>query len=148
MIDAKMAAALGSAALEGAVGLVVMDGECALCSGTARRIARMDRRNQIRICTVQSALGRRICAAHGMDPDDPESWLYLEKGRAYQNIEGTIALGRRLGGVGRLAVVLVVLPRSAREWLYRRVARNRYRLFGRANLCATPDPEVRRRLVE
>ena len=52
----------------------------------------------------------------------------------------------RLGGVGRLATALRILPRSLREWLYRRIARNRYR-FGRTDMCATPDAGLRRRLM-
>jgi predicted DCC family thiol-disulfide oxidoreductase YuxK len=41
---------------------------------------------------------------------------------------------------------LRILPRGVREWLYRRIARNRYR-FGRYDMCATPDPGLRRRLM-
>jgi predicted DCC family thiol-disulfide oxidoreductase YuxK len=32
--------------------------------------------------------------------------------------------------------------------LYRAVARNRYRLFGSADLCTLPDPEVQKRLLK
>jgi predicted DCC family thiol-disulfide oxidoreductase YuxK len=41
---------------------------------------------------------------------------------------------------------LRILPRPARAWLYRRIARNRYRL-GRSDMCSLPDPELRRRLM-
>ncbi|WP_338117759.1 DCC1-like thiol-disulfide oxidoreductase family protein [Paracoccus versutus] len=40
--------------------------------------------------------------------------------------------GRRLGGWTRMAGVLRIFPRPVRNWLYRRFARNRYALFGRA----------------
>jgi predicted DCC family thiol-disulfide oxidoreductase YuxK len=43
---------------------------------------------------------------------------------------------------------LRLLPRPAQDWLYRRLARNRYRLFGRTDICALPDPELRARLME
>ena len=43
--------------------------------------------------------------------------------------------------------VLRILPRGLRNWLYRRFARNRYRLFGRADMCALPDPAFQRRLL-
>lgn len=140
-------AAAPTAASNDPVGIVVMDGACALCAASARRIARMDRRDEIRIATVQSPFGRRLAEAHGVDPDDPETWLYVADGRAYERLDAVIALGKRLGGVGRLAAVFAPLPRSARDWVYRRIARNRYRLFGRDDLCAAPDPAVRRRLI-
>lgn len=127
--------------------VVFMDGACALCSGVAHAIARRDRRHDVRIATVQSPLGRAMLLHFGLDAEDPESWLYLEAGRAYASLDGIIRLARRLGGWLHVFAVLSLLPRPAQDWLYRRIARNRYRIFGHADLCATPDAEVRARLI-
>jgi predicted DCC family thiol-disulfide oxidoreductase YuxK len=62
-------------------------------------------------------------------------------------MEAIIRIGARLGGSGRLLGAMRVIPRSAREWLYRRIARNRYR-FGRTDICALPDKELQARLLE
>jgi predicted DCC family thiol-disulfide oxidoreductase YuxK len=43
--------------------------------------------------------------------------------------------------------VFSVPPRPVRDWLYDRVARNRYRLFGRTETCMVPTPELMRRFV-
>lgn len=129
--------------------LLVMDANCALCSASARRIARRDHRDVVRITAAQSQLGRRLLAEQGLDPADPESWLMidLETGETRTQLEAAIALGRRLGGLWAAARLLSVPPRRARDWIYRRIARNRYRLFGNGDLCGLPDPELRRRLV-
>lgn len=128
--------------------IVFMDGACALCTRAARTIARLDRRDEFRICPTQSALGRAVLGHYGLDADDPDSWLYICDGRAFTSMDAVIAVGRRLGGWGRLMDVFVVLPRPARDWLYRRIARNRYSLFGTADMCALPDPKLRSRLIE
>ena len=124
-----------------------MDGECVLCATGARAIARFDRERCFRIGRTQSALGAALVRHYGLEPDDPETWLYLEDGRAWSGMEAIIRIGARLGGPGRLLGVMRLLPRSAREWLYRRVAHNRYR-FGRTDMCDLPDPELRARLLE
>ncbi len=127
--------------------IVFMDGECALCSAGARAIARLDRRGEFRICPIQSSLGRAVLAHHGLDTEDAETWLYLADGRAYGGIDAMIRVGERLGGLGRIMTAARLLPRDAQDWLYRRIARSRYRIFGRAEMCALPDPELRRRLM-
>lgn len=126
--------------------IAVMDGDCALCSRGARTIARLDRAGTFRICPVQSPAGTALVRHFGLEPDDPETWLFLDGGRAWSGMEAILRIGERLGGAGRLASPLRILPRPAREWLYRRIARNRYR-FGRTDMCALPDPELSRRLM-
>jgi predicted DCC family thiol-disulfide oxidoreductase YuxK len=128
--------------------IVFMDGECALCSAGARAIARLDRRGEFRICPIQTPLGRGVLAHYGLDADDADSWLYLADGRAYASIDAMIRVGERVGGLGRIMSLARVLPRAAQDWLYRAIARRRYRLFGRTSLCTLPDPELRRRLME
>lgn len=128
--------------------VTVMDGECALCTLGARLIARFDRRGAIRICRSQSALGAALLRHYGHDPADPESWLFIVDGRAYTSLDGMIRAGACVGGVGLLLQPLRLLPRVAQDWLYRRIARNRYRLFGRTDICAVPDPALRARLIE
>ena len=127
--------------------VVFMDGECALCSRTARMIARLDRRGEFRICPVQSELGQDILRHYGLDPGNPESWLYLANGKAYASLEAVIEAGARLGGMAQLVRIFLILPRPARDWLYRRIARNRYAVFGREEMCAIPDAALRRRLL-
>ena len=127
--------------------VVFMDGNCVLCTRTARIISRLDRAGEFRICPVQSALGQAVLEHYGLDTDDPDSWLYLVDGRAYTSMDAIIRAGTRLGGLGNMVRVFQLLPRPAQDWLYRRIARNRYGLFGRTDMCALPDPALRRRLI-
>ncbi|MFS4436878.1 thiol-disulfide oxidoreductase DCC family protein [Paracoccaceae bacterium GXU_MW_L88] len=127
--------------------VAVMDGECGICSRGARLIHRLDQSGEMRICPIQSPLGRALAAYYGIDADAPSSWLFLEKGRAYCDVDAIMRVGQVLGGWGRLATVFAVLPKPMRRWLYHKIARRRYRLFGRADLCAFPDPAFQKRLL-
>ncbi len=126
----------------------VMDAHCALCAHGARWIARRDKRSEFRIIPLQSELGRALMVHYGMDPDDPISWLYLEDGNAFSSLRAFVRVARRIGGVWHVVRLLNLLPRAVQDPLYRFVARNRYRMFGRRDLCAMPDPNVQRRLMQ
>lgn len=125
-----------------------MDGDCALCAKGARIICKLDRRKEFKICPTQSGLGNAVLVHYGLDPSDPDSWLYLADGQAHTSIDAMIRVGRRLGGAGQIMRVLSILPRFLQDWVYRRIARNRYRVLGRTKMCALPDPELRSRLIE
>jgi predicted DCC family thiol-disulfide oxidoreductase YuxK len=127
--------------------VVFMDGDCGLCSQAGRAIARFDRAGVFRICPIQSELGRAVFRHYGLDADNPDSWLYLADGKAYDSLDAVIRVGSGLGGLGQLLRAFAILPRSAQDWLYRRIALNRYSIFGRANICAIPDGALRQRLL-
>lgn len=127
--------------------VAVMDAECAICSWGARMIHRLDRAGTTRICPIQSPLGSALLCHYGLDPQDPSSWLFLDEGTAHKDFEAVLHAGRRYGGFGYLTLALRLIPRPLRDRLYIGLARNRYRLFGRAELCALPDPALQRRIL-
>ena len=125
----------------------VMDAHCALCARGATWIARHDRRGEFSIIPVQSDLGASLMRHYGLDPADPSSWLYVEEGKAHSSLDALIRVGQRFGGRWRALALLHILPKPVRDFVYRTVATNRYRWFGRADLCNLPDPEVQKRLL-
>lgn len=127
--------------------LAVMDGDCAICSWGARLIHRLDRSGTVRITPAQSPLGAALLRHYGLTPEDPASWLFIHQGVAHVDLEAVIYAGQLFGGPARLVGILRLLPKPARSWLYRRVARNRHALFGRADLCSLPDPGLQKRLL-
>lgn len=125
-----------------------MDGECVLCMAGARLIDRFDGAGQIGVVPTQTTLGQAVLQHFGMSPDDPDSWLVLDHGRAYSALDGIIHLGGKIGGIGYLFQIFRILPMPARDWLYRRISRNRYSILGRRATCELPTQRLRDRLGE
>ncbi len=126
----------------------VMDATCGLCAKGARWIARNDTQEKFRIVPMQSALGTALMRHYGMDPADPLSWLYVRYGVAFASLDAVIRVGQDLGGRWRCLRVVRILPGAVQNSIYAWVARNRYRLLGRADLCSMPDPDIQSRLLQ
>ena len=127
-------------------GTILFDGVCMLCSAWFRVVARRDPSIRFRFVAVQEPYGRWLAARLGIDPDAPETNAVVVSGRAYFRSDAAIEVLRRLPG-WRWAPLLRLLPQPARDKLYDIVARNRYRLFGRADACMVPTQELRRHLA-
>lgn len=127
--------------------VVVFDGVCVLCSGWVRFLLRHDRRAGFRFAAMQDGVGRELLVAHGIDPDDPVSFLLVDGSAAWHDSDGVIEVLRRLGGPWRIAVLLRAVPRRLRDRAYRALARNRYRVFGRRDTCMVPPPGTRDRFL-
>jgi predicted DCC family thiol-disulfide oxidoreductase YuxK len=127
--------------------IVVFDGVCVLCSGWVSFLLRHDRARQFRFAAMQGEAGRRLLDAHGLDPDDPMSFLLVDASGARTDSDAIIAVLARLSGVWRAARLLRMVPRRLRDPLYRRFARNRYRWFGKKDACYLPSAAQRNRFL-
>ena len=133
---------------EHAGAVIVFDGVCALCSRWVRFLLRFDRVGRYRFAAMQGAHGRQLLAAHGLDPEDPLSFLLVEDGKAYTDTDAIVRVLAGLGGVWKLAGLARVLPRPLHDRAYRWLARNRYRWFGRHEACYLPAPEQAARFLD
>ena len=127
--------------------IAVMDATCALCSWCARMTHRLDRTGEIRIAPIQSDAGAALMRDNDLDPLDPDTWLFIEDGVIWRDFDALIRVGQRTGRWGHGFLVLKILPKPLRDWLYAAIARNRYRMFGRGDMCSLPDPAFRARFL-
>jgi predicted DCC family thiol-disulfide oxidoreductase YuxK len=129
--------------------LYIFDGVCVLCSGFVRFWLERDRDGAMRFASAQSSTGRRVLEALGL-PDDfyDRSIVLIEDDHAWF---GSTAVLRALGHMPapwRWMQFLLLVPRVMRDPLYRLVARNRYRWFGRRVTCLVPAPDIRARFID
>ena len=127
--------------------LWLFDGMCNLCSGSVRMVLAIDRKGLIRFTPIQSDYGRRLARQHGIDPDQPTSFLFLDGGRALDKSAAILALLRRLGAPWSWLAVVGALPRAWLDAGYDWLAANRYRLMGKRATCMLPTPEQRARFI-
>ena len=133
--------------------IIVFDGVCVLCSHFARFVAVRDPTRRFRFVAAQSHIGQGLMRHYNLDPDAFETNLLLADGRAYGKLDAVAGIIRHLGPGWRLAANLMrILPGAPADWLYDRVALNRYALFGRHDACVRPGtdwgPDWRNRIID
>jgi predicted DCC family thiol-disulfide oxidoreductase YuxK len=120
--------------------IIVFDGICHLCSGWVRFLHRRRIDPPFRAIAMQSAAGKALLTEHGIDPEDPSTFLVLDAGRQFTESDAAIHVVAALGGGWRLCLAARIVPKRWRDALYRLLARNRYRWFGRRATCYLADP--------
>ncbi|HVZ03057.1 MAG TPA: thiol-disulfide oxidoreductase DCC family protein [Dongiaceae bacterium] len=127
--------------------VIVFDGVCHLCTGFAKFVIRHDPDGRFLFLAAQSARGEALYRRLGYKTDDWDSNLLVLEGRVHTELDAAIEITRRFGGFWRLTPILYVLPRPLRDWLYNRIARNRYDWFGKREVCFMPTPELMSRFL-
>jgi len=118
--------------------LVRFDGECLMCSGSIRFLADEDHGEWLRFTPLKVPPGSA-----------PETMLVEKDGRTLDRSDAILAVLETLGGHWRaMAMAGRLIPRFLRDAVYRFIARNRYRWFGKGNACSLPGEALTKRLVD
>lgn len=126
--------------------LIVFDADCIFCSGFARFMAKHDKQADFCFVSARSNLGQRLYQKHGLDPDALETNIVVLDGQAYTKMASFAASMRSLGTPWSLLAIVNLLPVSLANWIYDRIARNRY-AFGKRS-CPLPSSELKDRLID
>ncbi|MGF9563692.1 thiol-disulfide oxidoreductase DCC family protein [Neorhizobium sp. JUb45] len=121
--------------------IIVFDAECILCSANAQFVLRHDHAHRFRLASMQGEVGAALYRRFGIDPADPETMIVVEGDKALRDSDAVLAIYRELGWPWKAAGVARLVPRFLRDPLYRLIARNRYRIFGKHEVCWLPSPE-------
>ena len=127
-------------------GLILFDGVCVFCSRWVQFVIRRDRARRFSFTAIQSEAGRALAVRHGIDPDMPQTNAVIWNGRIHFKSDAALTVLGQMPSTRALGLLKAV-PRWLRDPVYDRVARNRYRIFGRTEQCMVPSPEDRARFV-
>jgi predicted DCC family thiol-disulfide oxidoreductase YuxK len=128
--------------------VILFDGVCNLCNGFVRFVIARDPAAHFRFGPLQSEAAQRLVGAQRMPEPLPDSIVLVEDGRVWTESSAALRVLRRLRFPWPLAVVFLLVPPPVRDRVYRMVARNRYRWFGRRDVCMVPTPELRNRFLD
>lgn len=121
--------------------IVLFDGVCKLCNGWARFLIRHDHQRLFRLASVQSQQGQALLARFGLPTDHFDTMALIDDGHLRVRSDAVLRIVASLPYPWRLLAVLRLIPAPVRDWCYDRIALNRYRLFGRHQVCLLPDAD-------
>lgn len=121
--------------------IIVFDAECVLCSANAQFVLRHDRERHFRLASMQGEAGTALYRHFGMDPANPDSLILVRDGKLLRDSDAILTIYSWLGWPWRMTAVFYLVPAFVRDPIYRWIARNRYRIFGRRQTCWLPSAE-------
>ncbi len=129
--------------------VVLFDGVCNLCNQSVQFILDRDPSSRIRFAPLQSVAGQRLLDEHGLPSDTLGSMVFIDRHNvASRHSSAALRVAKRLKQPWPLLSVGLLVPKVIRDAVYRWIAANRYRWFGRSESCRLLTPELRGRFLE
>jgi predicted DCC family thiol-disulfide oxidoreductase YuxK len=127
--------------------VILFDGVCKLCNAWSNFIINHDHQHKFKLCSVQSDEGQKILKHFGLPTDSYETMLYVEGDTFYQQSDAFFQVIAKLGYPWKAVCLFRIIPKPIRNWLYDRIALNRYRLFGKYDYCSLPTADHKARYL-
>lgn len=133
--------------------IVFYDGVCGLCNSFVQFVLRRDRNALFRFAALQSSIATGALSRHRINPGALDTvYVVINHDLPDEHILSRsdavlFVLNQLKSPWRRTAFWLGVVPRSARDWAYNAIARHRYRIFGRSEICMVPSDQDHSRFL-
>ena len=132
-----------SAVTEDVKHIIIYDGECNYCDAIVQFLIRVDKKNEFKFAHISSQAGSKMLNKFGIDSNLHDSFIYVKDQEYYMYSDGAGQVLLQLGGVYALmGKILLAIPLTIRDAIYKWVARNRYKLFGHKQSCDIPSQSI------
>jgi predicted DCC family thiol-disulfide oxidoreductase YuxK len=128
--------------------IVLFDGVCNLCNGAVQFCLKRDRKKQFLFGSLQGKTGQEYLRKYHLSTEQYHSFLLIEGNVLYTRSTAVLRTLKHLGRGWQLLYVFIYIPQPIRDGLYKLIAANRYRWFGKKESCRVPTAEERERFLE
>lgn len=122
--------------------VILFDGVCNYCNTMVNFAIRWNKKNNLRFAPLQSEIGVQLIDEMGITKG-VDSVVFIE-GNTFSIYSGAaLKICKHLSFPVNLLYVLILIPPFARNLVYKWVAANRYKWFGKKETCMIPSKEVK-----
>ena len=120
--------------MQGENPIILFDGVCNLCNSTVDFLLKKKRGNQFRFISLQSKEGETLLSQYQI-PKETDSVILIKSGKYFVESDAFIEISSLLNYPWRLGKFTKIFPGKLRNYIYRIIAKNRYRWFGKRKTC-------------
>lgn len=128
-------------------GIVLFDGECNFCNGSVQFIIKRDKLGYFKFASLQSSAGQTLLEKYSIFTN-VDSIIFIENNRTFIESAAALQICKHLDGAWKLCTIVKVVPLPIRNRVYKLIAKNRYKWFGKRQECMIPTVEQRQRFLK
>ena len=115
--------------------ILLYDGICNLCNGLVKFVKRREGTIKFTYMPLQSTAGQALLEKFGLPAGDLDTVVYIRGERYYLRSTAILNILKDLGGYWKLLYVFIVIPVFIRNFVYKIIAKTRYKIFGKQESC-------------
>tara|TARA_R110000868_G_scaffold97101_5_gene267118 strand:+ start:6984 stop:7403 length:420 start_codon:yes stop_codon:yes gene_type:complete len=129
--------------------LILFDGVCNLCNSSVLYVIKRDKKNIFLFAPLQSEAGKQIIQKFNINTEVVDSIILYNPEKEVINYKSTAALkvASQLRFPTNLLAIFIIIPNIIRNWVYDFISKNRYKWYGKKEVCMIPTPELKSKFL-
>lgn len=127
--------------------IILFDGVCNFCNFWVNLILKYDKEKKFQFASIQSDFAKKFFEENKFNTLGIDSIVLIVEGKVLLKSSAVVQIAKNLSGILKLLYYSKFIPTSFRDGIYDFVARNRYKWFGRREVCRVPAEEEKARFL-
>ncbi|MCH7963529.1 MAG: thiol-disulfide oxidoreductase DCC family protein [Bacteroidetes bacterium] len=123
--------------------IILFDGVCNFCNFWVNFIMNRDKNDIYKFAAMQSESGQKLLQEFKLNVSDFDTFVLIVNDKHFTKSTAALKISKNLKSFVKLLYPLIILPRPIRDFFYDLIAKNRYKFFGRRDICRIPTEEER-----
>jgi predicted DCC family thiol-disulfide oxidoreductase YuxK len=127
--------------------IILFDGICNFCNYWVNIILRLDKKKKFLFTPLQSQTGQKYLSKFGFNLTEFHTFILIDGNKFLIKSDAALFIIKQLPFPLKFLYIFNILPRKFRDWIYSLIANNRYKIFGKSEICRIPSAEEKNRFL-
>ena len=123
--------------------IILFDGVCNFCNFWVKFTIHRDKDDVFRFAALQSEAGQRLLNKFNLKTEDFDTFILIDGEFYFTKSTAALKIAGKLNYPVKVLYFFIFIPKFLRDLIYLLIAINRYKIFGRRDICRIPTEEER-----
>ena len=127
--------------------IILFDGVCNFCNYWVNFTIDKDEKNIYKFAALQSEQGQILLQQYNLNLTKIDTFILIRGENVFTKSTAALMISRTLSGPVKIIYPFIFLPKFLRDFIYGLIGKNRYKLFGKRDVCRVPGEKEKEKFL-
>ncbi len=127
--------------------IILFDGVCNFCNFWVNFIIDRDKDDIFKFAALQSEAGQKLLREYKLNVSDFDTFVLIVNNKHFTKSTAALKIARKLNFPVKVLYYFIFIPKFLRDLIYSLIAINRYKIFGKRDICRIPTDDEKKKFL-
>ena len=127
--------------------IILFDGVCNFCNFWVNFTLNRDKNDIYKFAAMQSEIGQKLLQEYKLNVSDFDTFVLIVNDKHFTKSTAALKIARKLNYPVKVLYYFIFIPKFLRDLIYSLIAINRYKIFGKRDICRIPTDDEKKKFL-